>query len=216
MDTAVRQAALELQCDACLLVLEDLWTLLLHQPDTADGEAPLSYEYSLIEKVQKMCGDPYNREGPRGNVARWVGLHNIYNCTKDGSGTAIDEDECQAKRIDKGYHIEREDPVDDVVAQHVDAVMTRAKDPDRAWHVGVYSMLCQVHLAPALPEIAGAFEAHGGNPAAKWKDAAKRSDAQKARERVAASACELMCADKQRAKPKRKSKKKAGGGKTPP
>eukprot|EP01043_Picozoa_sp_COSAG02_P012380 COSAG02_NODE_477_length_21523_cov_11.763163_6_plen_210_part_00 len=209
---------MELQCDACLLVLEDIWNLLLYQPDPVAGEAPLGFEYSLIENVQKMCGDPYDREGPRGNVARWVGLHNIYNCTKDGI-SSVDADECRARSKDTGYHIERENPVDDVVAQHVDAVMTRAKDPDRAWHVGVYSMLCQMHLAPALPEIAVAFEAHGGIPPAKWKDAAKRSDARKAQQRVAASACELMCADKQRAKPKRKSQKKAGKsgrGKTPP
>jgi len=99
--------------------------------------------------------------------------------------------------------------VDDVVAQHVDAVMTRAKDPDRAWHVGVYSMLCQSHLAPALPEIAQAFEDNGGIPSAAWKDAAQQAAAKKAQERVAASACELMCAGKQTTTQKRRSRKKA-------
>lgn len=98
--------------------------------------------------------------------------------------------------------------MDDVVAQHVDAVMTRAKDPERAWHVGVYSMLCQRHLAPALPDIAEAFAANGGIPSATWKDEAKQAAAKKAQERVAASACKLMCADKQNTRQKRKSRKK--------
>lgn len=90
----MRHAFLELQCDVCLLVLEDLWTLLLYQPEPAAEETTMHLEYSLIDKVQKMCGDPYSREGPRGNVARWVGLHNIYNCTQDGSGAAEDEEKC--------------------------------------------------------------------------------------------------------------------------
>lgn len=172
-------------------------------------------EYSLMDKVHKLCGDPYNRDGARGNVARWVGLHNIYNCTKDETGAAADEVECRAKRKRTGYHIEREDPVDDVVAQHVDAVMTRAKDPDRSWHVGIYSLLCMKHLAPGLPEIAAAFDADGGMPLAKWRDANKHTSARRAQERVSERACERACVDKSRSKRQSKKKKdKAGRGKT--
>jgi hypothetical protein len=214
--TAVRKAFSELQCDACLLVLEDLWHLLLHEPDPPAGEEPKMFEYSVIEKVHKMCGDPYNRDGPRGNVARWVGLHNIYNCTKDETGAANDGEACSGRENGKAFWMEREEHLDDVVARHADAVMTRAKDSDRAWHVGVYSMLCQKHLAPALPEIVEAFAGNGGRPSATLKDPKKRSSAEKAQQRVGATACELMCPDE--ARRKRKAKKrggKKGASKTP-
>lgn len=79
----LRRVVSEVKCDACTLVVEDLWSMLLHRPEPEPGKKQRGVGATLSTMLKNLCGDPANHEDPGGQgIARWVGMYNIHNCSE--------------------------------------------------------------------------------------------------------------------------------------
>lgn len=110
----LRRVVSDVQCDACTLVVEDLWSMLLHRPAPEAGQKQKSLDATLSTMLKNMCGDPANNEDPGEGIARWVGMYNIHNCSEalaldhaTDAGVACAGTE-KGKEKTEGYLIARE------------------------------------------------------------------------------------------------------------
>ena len=61
---ALRKVVVDVKCDACQYVVEDLWAMVLHRPPLESGEKAKSLEATISIMIRNMCGDPENHEDP--------------------------------------------------------------------------------------------------------------------------------------------------------
>ena len=112
----LRRVVSEVKCDACKLVVEDLWSMLLHRPEPEPGKKQRGVDATLSTMLKNLCGDPANLEDPSGDgLTRWVGMYNIHNCSEamglehpTDSGVACAGKEKGKQKTD-GFLITRED-----------------------------------------------------------------------------------------------------------
>ena len=198
----VRRVATDIACDACQLLVEDMWMMLMQcrghpikdgtcdvdavSPEGMRKDPEQGVDAALRGMIAHMCGDP-------GTVGwRHIGdNYDIHNCSK--LDTAAATAACTKSERSGGYVIERDGtgPKD---------------DKQNAGHGGVYSIICRDYIAPNDIDIVEAFG--GQYPDPTLLDNGPATGA--ARKSVGLQGCEEVCsANRKKKKPKKTKKKKA-------
>ena len=146
----VRRVATEIACDACQLLVEDMWTLLMRcggSPISANdgscahgppGGNPQGVEAGARKMMSYMCGNVH----PYKSVVGWLDNYFIHNCSKPDTAA------CTKSERSDGHLIERDG---------TGTGRNKQDEKEAGGHAGVYSTLCRDYIAPHDIDIIEAF-----------------------------------------------------------
>ena len=210
-------AAVQLGCDICTYVAEDMWSAVCRQegPGTSDAERVVA------EWVTGSC-DPLSP-----GRTTLLGVFDVRSCDEDGGEdgdelTAEQEARCRAAPAGQGKYLARYPPWSKdeggpgkaamklslqrdekaAMALHAEVINKRAADPTRAWQHFVYDAMCQGHGDEPLfdrlkPLLVAAIAAQLENQVDKPQTAAHHQELlgyiEAGKPAVVAAACTDIC-----------------------